>query len=158
MEYITSPNIWHTAVGKNSAMPHDDVMSSKYPTSPTAITPGKAPAVLLIPSSAPAYFGDMSWWLQYSPARLHAPNANASDSNTTSSVCVVIDTPMMEKRTAWAASGVAGVSRPRVIMHSAGPTNAMPWQNLRTLVTSHPRYRSVSAAVPTKRDMETIAM
>lgn len=48
------PNSWHAAVGRNSEAPQEFVRSNKNPTEVTPRIPGKAPAVLVTPRSAPA--------------------------------------------------------------------------------------------------------
>lgn len=65
------------------------------------------------PSRAAAYFGDRSWWLQYSPARAQAPSAKAKDMMATIS-------PV------GPAPGTVGVSTANATMHSAGPAKEMP--------------------------------
>lgn len=106
------------------------------PISHTPMIPGNAPNVLEMPSSADAYLGDMSWWLQYSPPRLHAPNAKAMDSvPTMSDYRVTSPTIGSDSSTSAAAAGEAGVSADNVNMQPAGTTNAMPWHSFRTWVT-----------------------
>ena len=65
------------------------------------------------PSSAAAYLGDRSWWLQYSPALAQAPSANASDM-------------MPTIREVGPAPACKGVSTAKATMQSAGPAKAMP--------------------------------
>jgi hypothetical protein len=70
--------------------------------------------------SAAAHLGDMSWWLQYSPALAHALSAKATLMVATIMVVVVLLTSPAE-----AAPGT-GVNTVTSTMHAMGPTKARP--------------------------------
>lgn len=113
----------------------------------------KRTAVLDTPSSSEAYFGLRSWWLQYSPARLHAPSENAT-LITTMTKAMFGTTLVPLSPSGSAGPGVIAASSS---MHSAGPRKATPCASFLTRVMVKPRSTSESATGPTSGVITTMA-
>ena len=72
---------------------------------------------------SPAYRGERSWWLQYSPARDQAPSAKAKESSVTMMAVGAVPAVAAVARPEGPEAGVRSATP---IMHRAGPMKAMP--------------------------------
>lgn len=117
--------------GQGHGCPLPDCASSTQASGPASagpravIQPGSSPhrpPPRRSPSSAAAYLGDRSWWLQYRPARAQAPSAKAKDM-------------MPTMRAAGPVPGVVGVRKARAIMQTAGPAKEMPCGEQKEIVS-----------------------